>query len=357
MFPPGLPFTIKVSLALATKLKLKNTKATNQSGVIDTNFKSPPIPNVLPKTEPVLPKAKPDVPSEASTPPTGTAGTDDPPTDPSAATAEDPTATEEDPTATAEDPTATAEDPTDPSFVKLPADDDVKMESDDEVMEVDSSDEDDLFNDAMDTTANTPPPTEAELQMAAIEAAKAAAIAKKKKRLEEAAAKLKAKAAADKLAADEFAKRVQFPLGPGVVIKAEPGEDQPDDDDDAQDPSIPPNPGPIYLGPPADPLLTTSDRISEIIGGVGHIYGCVTNLYQPEFPGRLFFILAPYKNGWNLYDSSYLTTPFLLRKRELELVNVNPLEISLFHYPKGETELQPVNVPLLVEGLFLFKAD
>lgn len=133
--------------------------------------------------------------------------------------------------------------------------------------------------------------------------------------------------------------------------------------------ATPPSPIPLPVDTPSpnpdlsespDPLpvplpLTVLGHAQSYVDYVGCIYGTLNGVSDPYFPGKLFFVLQPTSQGtWALFDSAYLDVPFLLRKRDLDKVDVDPLVISLNHYREGR--LVPLNGhTLVVEGLFLFR--
>ena len=99
------------------------------------------------------------------------------------------------------------------------------------------------------------------------------------------------------------------------------------------------------------------DQLSAYTRDIGYIYGIVTDLYQMCFPGRVFFILSPGEQGWTLLDAPALTISCLLKKRELEKINTNPVDVKLYHYDHAGKFVQLDRHSLIMEGTFLFQGD
>ena len=100
-----------------------------------------------------------------------------------------------------------------------------------------------------------------------------------------------------------------------------------------------------------------SDQLSAYTRDIGYIYGIVSELYQMCFPGRVFFILSPGEQGWTLLDAPALTISCLLRKRELEKINTNPIDVKLYHYDHSGKLVQLDRHSLIMEGTFLFQGE
>ena len=99
------------------------------------------------------------------------------------------------------------------------------------------------------------------------------------------------------------------------------------------------------------------DQLSAYTRDIGYIYGIVPELSQMCFPGRVFFVLSPGTQGWSLLDAPALTISCLLRKRELEKINTNPITIKLYHYDHSGKFVPLGRHSLIMEGTFLFQGE
>ena len=110
---------------------------------------------------------------------------------------------------------------------------------------------------------------------------------------------------------------------------------------------------PIYVKYP----VSGTEKISMIVQQVGYLYVCVDELYDPFFPGKLFFVMKPKNDGWNLMDSYHMQQPYILTKDDMEKLNDNPITLSVYF------RTDSVNFELFsqfsnhFEGLFYWRTD
>ena len=110
---------------------------------------------------------------------------------------------------------------------------------------------------------------------------------------------------------------------------------------------------PIYVKYP----VTGVEKISMIVQQVGYLYVCVDELYDPFFPGKLFFVLKPRQDSWELMDSYHMQQPFILVKDELEKLNENPITLSVYYrFYTGSFELFS-QFSNNFEGLFYWRTE
>ena len=110
---------------------------------------------------------------------------------------------------------------------------------------------------------------------------------------------------------------------------------------------------PMYVPYP----MTGTEKLAAYVRKVGNLYGCVMGLQQDHFPGKLFFVLRPNRDAWELFDSPHLMQPFILTKKDLETLNENPIKIGLYyHNSPGRFALLGAFANY-IEGLFYWRSD
>ena len=110
---------------------------------------------------------------------------------------------------------------------------------------------------------------------------------------------------------------------------------------------------PMYVPYP----MTSTEKLAAYVRKVGNLYGCVMGLQQDHFPGKLFFVLRPQGDSWELFDSPHMMQPFILTKKDLETLNENPIKIGLYyHNSPGRFALLGAFANY-IEGLFYWRSD
>ena len=103
--------------------------------------------------------------------------------------------------------------------------------------------------------------------------------------------------------------------------------------------------------------MTSTEKLAAYVRKVGNLYGCVMGLQQDHFPGKLFFVLRPQGDSWELFDSPHMMQPFILTKKDLETLNENPIRIGLYYHNAPGTFSRLGGFANYIEGLFYWRSD